>query len=381
MGMQELFAPPGDGAGSSQPSGASNKLIENSAGRKDMADISTRRAMTIPILIMLAMMGCAAGLSLFTGVDGSRVFLPYLGAWASLTLIAVLFWAFVDVARMAKARTEDPLRRLAGNIVDQQKLVLLPAVVFPLFIGAYTWAKSSIPFVVGYGWERYWADIDAALLGSDGWRIMHSFFPVWLAPAWTFFYAVIWGFALGIVGSLVSAFAAHRFTAIFFTAMMLSWFVGGFLLAYAISAAGPIFAHLVDPSLNGRFLSLREQLLALLGSDDIVIETQRYLAAGFERKIAVKGGGISAMPSMHIATATIFLLAAGWSRWLVPALAFWVLTFLGSVYLGYHYAVDAPVAAIIATLCWLAARRVYREPVKATADEISVSLKALPAVR
>jgi membrane-associated phospholipid phosphatase len=78
-------------------------------------------------------------------------------------------------------------------------------------------------------------------------------------------------------------------------------------------------------------------------------------------RLAMKGSGISAMPSMHIATATIFVLAARRTAWLVPAVTFWAMTFIGSVYLGYHYAVDAPVAAVVAALCWAASARLFHE--------------------
>ncbi len=319
--------------------------------------------MIVPILILVIMLGSAAAVSAYTGVNGSRVFVPYLAAWGALSFISILVWAFVEVARMARAGAPQPLPALRQRLLGQQRLFLLPALIFPLFIGAYTWAKCSIPFAVGYGWEQVWAEADYLIFGLDPWQPLHALFPPWLAPAWTFFYAVVWGLALGIVGSLVSAFAKHHFTAVFFTALMLSWFIGGILLAYAISAAGPVFAHLVDPSMTERFEPLRVQLLTLLGPDDIVMESQRYLAAGIDRKIALKGGGISAMPSMHIATATIFIMAARRTRWLPLAILFWLLTFFGSVYLGYHYAVDAPVAAVIAICCWLCALWIY-QPVR-----------------
>ena len=184
--------------------------------------------------------------------------------------------------------------------------------------------------------------------------------PASLGPAWTFFYAVIWGFALVFSGAFVATFASRRFTGTFFTALMLSWFIGGIVMAYAISAAGPVFAHLADPELAGRFLPLRRELVRTLGEDDLVMLSQRYLAAAINVKIALKGGGISAMPSMHIATATILVIAAWKTRWLPLAGLFWMMTFFGSVYLGYHYAIDAPIAAVIAALCWSIAHRLYR---------------------
>ena len=181
-----------------------------------------------------------------------------------------------------------------------------------------------------------------------------------MAPAWTFFYAVIWGFVLVFSGALIAVFASHRHAATFFTAMMTSWLLGGIGLAYAISAAGPVFAHLVDPEMGARFAPLRSDLAALLGEKDLVLLSQKYLAAGLNVKIALKGGGVSAMPSMHIATATVLVMAAWGTRWTVPAVVFLLLTFVGSVYLGYHYAVDAPVAAVVAICCWMAAQRFYR---------------------
>lgn len=66
------------------------------------------------------------------------------------------------------------------------------------------------------------------------------------------------------------------------------------------------------------------------------------------------------MPSMHMATCTLLVLAAWRTRWLWLALIFWLLTFFGSVYLGYHYAVDAPVAVAVAIPCWMLARRIHK---------------------
>lgn len=322
-------------------------------------DISVKRALAAPLLILGAMMTSAAVIASYTGVDGRLVFRPYLSGWATATLISVLIWALVETTRMAIRGADDPTRRLITGFARRYPLIIIPALIFPLFLGAYTWAKASIPFVVGYPWESFWADLDRTLLRDDGWRIAHAVMPATLARAWTFFYAYIWGFALVFSGALLAMFASRRTVAIFYTAMMLSWFIGGFVMAYALSAAGPVFVHLAEPSLIDRFAPLRAELLAVLGPDDVVLKTQHYLAAGIDTRIALKGSGISAMPSMHIASATIICLAALGTRWLPLALLFWGLTFVGSVYLGYHYAVDAPVAAAVAVACWTVASRIF----------------------
>lgn len=345
-----------------------------------MDDISIKSALTPPILLAGATVAVAAAIGHTTGVDGSRVFLPYVSAWASSTLLSILIWVFVQIASLARARADKPLHIVASRLAKRLALLVLPAFIFPIFLGAYTWAKVSIPFAVGYGWERFWADADHLIFGHDPWVLAHALSPPSLAPAWTFFYAIIWGFALGFTGTLIACFASWRLTSTFYTSMMLSWLFGGILFAYLFSAAGPVFAHLADPTLQPRFEPLRAELLGLLGHDNLVIRAQRYLAEGMNLKVALNGSGVSAMPSMHIATATICLMAARRTRWLCLAMPFWLLTFFGSVYLGYHYAVDAPVAAAVAMICWAAAQSIYREPER-TIDDVGEATEGVNLAR
>jgi hypothetical protein len=64
--------------------------------------------------------------------------------------------------------------------------------------------------------------------------------------------------------------------------------------------------------------------------------------------------GISAMPSVHVAVAVLFAVlgwrTAAWLGWLFTGYACVVL--IGSVHLGWHYAVDGYVSAVVAPLIW-----------------------------
>ena len=348
-----------------------------------MDDISTSQALGIPAALTLLTLAIAAVISLQTGVSASRLFMPYLGAWAACTLLSVLIWIFVQIVILFPSRAEDPIRKVAARLHEPLKLAPLPAVIFPLFLGGYTWAKSSIPFSVGYGWEGTWANLDRVIFKMDAWRWAHALMPDFMAPAWSFYYAMVWGFALVFSGTLVAAFACRRFTATFFTALILSWLIGGMGMAYAMSAAGPVFAHLADPEMGVRFAPLQAELHRLLPVNDLVLQSQRYLEAGVAVKVAVKGGGVSAMPSMHMATATILICAAWRTKWLPLALLFWALTFFGSIYLGYHYAVDAPIAAAVALLCWLASGKIFgtADPCRSSEWEAQPSNAASTASR
>jgi hypothetical protein len=66
--------------------------------------------------------------------------------------------------------------------------------------------------------------------------------------------------------------------------------------------------------------------------------------------------GIAAMPSLHVAIPTLFAVAM-WKRSRWGSLAFWGYTFLillGSVHLGWHYAIDGYVSIITVVALWWA---------------------------
>ncbi|WP_037498861.1 phosphatase PAP2 family protein [Sphingomonas jaspsi] len=323
-------------------------------------EISIAKAYGLPVALTAITFLIAISLGAASGVRPYNLFGIYLWGWAAATLLCLLVAVFFEAMHLALTKADRPVSRLMESVRVRTQLAPVAAFLFPLFLGAYTWAKCSIPRIVGYRWEAFWSDADRLVLfGNDGWKIAHAILPTQAAPFLSFFYAIGWGLALVVGSSLYCVSKSRREVATFFSALMLSWLIGGVCLAYAVSAAGPIFVHLSDSALAARFEPLRAQLLSVLGDKNTIISTQRYLAAGIDKAYATKGSGVSAMPSMHIATATILLIATR-RRWLLPfACLFWLTTFFGSVYFGYHYALDAPVAAGIAIACWWISARYY----------------------
>jgi hypothetical protein len=174
---------------------------------------------------------------------------------------------------------------------------------------------------------------------------------------------------------MIPLFASRRFVGIFFAATLMTWFFGGFVGAYLLPAAGPTFVHLADPSLIPRFEPLKEHLAMLLPPGSPFLNGRHYLEEGIRTGKAYSGGGISAMPSMHIASVTLLVLAARGTCLLIPASLFAAVIFIGSIHAGYHYVVDAPVAVAIASACWLLAESLFlpserdvaqRQPLPAT---------------
>ena len=97
--------------------------------------------MTAPLLLAVTTLVVAAAISSLTEVDGSRVFFPYVSAWAAVSVLAILSWVFVEVAKLAPTGADRPLQRVIVRVAEPARLIVLPALIIPIFLGAYTGAK------------------------------------------------------------------------------------------------------------------------------------------------------------------------------------------------------------------------------------------------
>lgn len=320
-----------------------------------------RLALMLPALFAAVMLVVGFTAGRMAGIDSRGLFAPYIVSAASFTVLSVLFYVFVAFARLAARLADRPCATVWDDVRRRAPMLILPVLVFPLFMVGFTTAKSAIPDLVGYRWEGFWAAADRMLLGDDAWRIAHHWLGTGNVRVWEMLYATTWGAGLLLFKANVALYAAPRRVGIIYTAMLLTWLLGGWFLAYAMSAAGPVFAHLHDPALAADFTPLRAALDAMLADDSTTRLTQDYLVEAINLPVAVKGGGISAMPSMHLGAASIYVLAARGTKWLQPAVAFWIIIFIGSAYFGWHYWVDGIAAAGIAWACWNVAEYWFRQ--------------------
>lgn len=338
--------------------------------------ISVREVFFAPLLLTTAMVVGSLITAELAGMTTNALFVPYFGAAISITFFALLLTMFWWVVQLARSGADKPLPALMSSLRERAVYLLLPAVILPLFLVSFTVAKTAIPLLVGYGWDPFLARADRFVFGDDAWRITHHWLgngPVGLLQ---WFYCVVWGIGLFFVMALVPLNAAPRFTARFYTAMMIIWLVGGFILAYVFSSAGPVFAHLVNSDPSDQFADLRTVLDSTLSPGGPIRGTQTYLASAVNTHVAIKGGGISAMPSMHVAAPSICVLAARRTPWLVPAILFWIVIFVGSAYFGYHYWLDGVASAALALPAWGLAKVIVPSSVHALGK-----LGAVPSVR
>jgi hypothetical protein len=289
--------------------------------------------------------------------------LPILLAMAAL---AAWYLAIKEIIRLSRIRHEGSAFVALGRLVIRdflapERLANIAHSTFAIsfFMAAFLTLKANLPEIHPFQW-------DVPLMEWD--RVVHfGFHPYQLLQpilgypyvtkalnitynSWFFFMLMAW---------VATAYARHdtplrrRFT----LAFTLCWFTGTNVLGTIFSSVGPCF--------YGRLLGGEDPfqpLMAYLNQANGITEiyalsTQDMLWRGY------LGGdgmikGISAMPSMHVGMCVLLALlgfASGkrWLGWFF--VAFTAIIFLGSIELGWHYAIDGYAGAAVALAAWFIA--------------------------
>jgi len=281
----------------------------------------------------------------------------------TLTLPAALFALFVlrlfqyaliiKPASPSKALIADIRGFLASPRRIANGLPILVAMI--IFNKAMLELKPAIPLIKPFAWDETFAALDRTLhFGVDPWRILQ---PV-LGYDWITF-AINCGYNfwfLALFGLWFWFGFRPDFTALrtrFFLTYMGAWWIGGGIIALYFSSAGPCYYGLIglpdDP-----FAAQMAYLYDVNTRLPIwALDTQRLLWDGYTGKLP-RALGISAFPSMHNAMAMIFVLVGfRLHRWLGILFSInLAVILLGSVHLGWHYAVDSYAGIAIALAVW-----------------------------
>lgn len=310
------------------------------------------RELLLPCAICAASFAVALILAIATDVGGTKILGDYLMAGLVATYLALLVWIIVPPLRAAEHRALRVASAPLAILRDRWPLLILPALILPVFMTGFTVAKVSFPYLTGYQWDGFWAAADALIFNGDPWRVTHQLIGPRASSWLVWIYTAGWGVVVGMAMPLYALSAEPRRVSHAFSALMASWFVIGVAGATIFSSAGPIFADMVDPVLGQHFAPLKASLAQLLPANDPVLMSQHYLREAAEHRIAARAGGISAMPSMHLGVCTFLVILAWRSWWRIPAILFWLAIWVGSIHFGYHYALDGFIAAPLAWLCW-----------------------------
>jgi hypothetical protein len=228
-----------------------------------------------------------------------------------------------------------------------------------LYMVGYTFIKRAIPLAVPFSWDETFMLWDRAVhFGVHPYEVLQGLLD---EPVVTFILNVnynMW-FIVMFACWFWQGFAG-RDTALrhhFLLGFTLTWFLGTCVLGTIFASVGPCFYGRLFPG-EDPYAPLMAWLHAADAHYPIwSLKVMDALWQNYETGTGVVNG-ISAMPSMHVGTSVLFAIlgfASGY-RWLGILLsAFAVLIMVGSVHLGWHYAIDGYAGAAVAAFGWWAA--------------------------
>ena len=313
-------------------------------------DVSQEMTWIVPGALLTLGLGAFAliGMPQYGAVLPALLLLPLwmLAAVALAGLVAV-----GPILKMMREGVESPIAHCHAFLRSNARalgFVALCMALAGLNMITFMWVKPLLNYLVPFWADPLLARIDRAMFGTDPWQLLN-----WLnVPVLAHFYHRGW-FALMILvllKVLVSPTSRQK-SALMLTYFLL-WSVFGPLVHTLLPAAGPVFYARLG---HGAAFS------------GLVMEPETHRAAEYlwqtyANRAFGPGAGISAMPSLHIAT-TAWTVIAVWQlapRWLVPVSLAGTLIFLLSISLGWHYAIDGIAGAAGAFVIWMACAAIMR---------------------
>ncbi|HUT49110.1 MAG TPA: phosphatase PAP2 family protein [Alphaproteobacteria bacterium] len=297
----------------------------------------------------------------FYGTD----FLVVLSAFAVVLTLGHTIWMTVIVrpgGRLYPAIFDDYRRRFVRP--KRIAAFLLVVCLSPFFFSAFSSFKRMIPYYSQWHWDATFKDWDKWLhFGRHPWEWTHAVFGSPAASGVISFGYNVWYFVIFFT-FIWQAWNTNqpRLRTQYLYSSILTWIILGTVLATALASAGPVYYGRVvggtDP-----FAPLMRRLYEINAVWEIwtlPLPIQEKLWAIHESKESVLGSGISAMPSLHVATTTLAMILA-WKFNKVAGIVmslFVVMIQIGSVHLGWHYAIDGYLSFALVFLIWFGVGRV-----------------------
>ncbi len=276
-----------------------------------------------------------------------------------LTLFAVAVLRIYHIAVVVRPAHPLPafLCDFTAFVSSPKRLInALPMLlVVTLFMQCFSSIKDIIPLVRPFSWDTTFAALDRTLhFGADPWRILQPVFGHWWASLGLNFVYNLWFFIIWFaLIAMIFSEKADRLRMRFLLSFFLCWSIGGSFLAIVFSSAGPVYFERLG------FGADYAPLMAYLRNADSIshlwaLDIQEMLWTAYIDGTSSVASGITAMPSMHVTSAVLIaLLCREMSRPArIAGYLFAASIMIGSVHLGWHYAVDGYAGAALAVFFW-----------------------------
>ncbi|MFL6024958.1 MAG: phosphatase PAP2 family protein [Marmoricola sp.] len=311
---------------------------------------------------------CALALAVATALVASAEDLPVrdpdgvvVPTYVRLPIILLIAW-LLDVLPRALARSRTDLGAFPAAVREVVSQRWHRTHVVFAVTGLGTWyvcyaafrnLKSYVPFVRGKDtvYDDRLASIDHKLwFGHDPANVLHSLFGThWSAEFFSAVY-VVWIVLIPVTLAIALMWTRRPAAGSWYvTAVAVDWLLG-VATYFAVPTLGPAYSK------PGDFAGLHRTYTSQL-VDDLMRDRKEVLA---DPNATHAVQTIAAFPSLHVGmmvTICLFVTLAGLAKWIrVTAWVYLVLTILSTIYMGWHFSVDALGGAVIGVLAvWIAA--------------------------
>ena len=345
--------------------------------RKPFSISREERIWLAPLFLLVAGISALSGIvAQWNGTSTLSLVADYVN-WALRAIpLVVSLGLLYHLIRALVSGEPRPLSRMVASMrtqfQDTNMLVsrLLPLMLMPILFAAIGMMKMQIPQIVPFYLDGAFAEADRLLFfGRQPWELPHALFgsiePTLIIDR----LYTLWAFWLSVAVGYFALIAPRSERARFFLNFTAIWIILGVFGAYIGSSAGPCFLERLASPYTPEFSGLMERLTLIDstlkaggGSGLGALHWQNVLWQAHETHRISFSMGISAMPSIHNAVAFLYVLltfrvscVAG-----VAASLFALTTFLGSIHLGWHYAVDGLVSFAGTYAVWRVVERYLR---------------------
>ncbi len=274
-----------------------------------------------------------------SGLGAALPIWKFLAGWLVL-MCAVGFTGYMSLAIKFTAQGMDrPVAGIVQHARDNKADLATTAIglgLTGLMSMGFSWVKSQLNYAAPFWADPLWADMDRSIFGADPYIPLRAH----LGSSINFVDYVYSLWYPATILSLTGVFFLRKSCSI--VAYFLTWGFFGLTVQTIGASAGPIFWNRIG--LGHRFD------LVTSGVPRESEFASNYLWHVYTEKSNAVAAGISAMPSMHVAMAAWIAIAYMRTRFAPVGVAYWVIVFIGSVALGWHYFMDG----VIGTLCAIA---------------------------
>lgn len=268
-----------------------------------------------------------------------------------------LAYVMIGIIRGGESLLEGVRERVVHNRAQLKIVALGLAVVIPMHSSSNI-TKQQLNHLYPFWADRMLADWDLAIFGTDPGRWLHSVLGPTGVGVLDFAYT-LW-FPVNALCLIMCLFYRRK-------RLVLTYFLlWGFCAPMGqvlVSSAGPLFWPYLD------YGSRYDELISDLSFGPVF--GARYLWITFTGDIVRFGAGIAAVPSLHVAGAA-WVAACSYRTRLMPLGAlYFILVSIGSVALGWHYAVDG-IIGVGCTIVMLGITSLYPFE-RRTAEQVSLA--------